>query len=70
MDAAGDKVFYCPHCGRPLYDQDALRCLYCGERLDVKAGSLLSLLKWRKIRVFIVILVLFVIVAFVLLMVF
>ena len=69
MDAAGDKVFYCPHCGRSLYDRDALRCLYCGERLDVKAGSL-SLLKWRKIRVFVVILVLLVIIAFVLLMVF
>ncbi len=69
MDAAGDKVFYCPHCGKPLYDWDALRCLYCGERLDVKAGPL-SLLKWRKIRVFSVILVLLVIAAFILLMVF
>ena len=69
MDADTDKVFYCPHCRKPLYDHDALRCLYCGERLDIKAG-VLSLLKWRKIRVFIITLVLFVVLAFVLLVVF
>jgi len=24
----------CPHCKRPIYDADALLCLYCGESLD------------------------------------
>ena len=23
----------CPHCKRPVYDDDALLCLYCGESL-------------------------------------
>ncbi|MEA3328979.1 MAG: hypothetical protein U9Q08_04585 [Candidatus Omnitrophota bacterium] len=66
---SGSDVFYCPHCKQPLYDQDALRCLYCGERLDVKAGPS-SIITWRKARFFVALLVLLVILAFLSLMVF
>ncbi|HOW43358.1 MAG TPA: zinc-ribbon domain-containing protein [Candidatus Omnitrophota bacterium] len=24
----------CPHCRKPIYDDDALLCLYCGESLQ------------------------------------
>lgn len=25
--------YICPHCKQPVYDDDALLCLYCGESL-------------------------------------
>jgi DNA-directed RNA polymerase subunit RPC12/RpoP len=25
--------YICPHCKKPVYDDDALLCLYCGESL-------------------------------------
>jgi len=28
----------CPHCGRPIYDEDALLCLYCGKSLKRNIG--------------------------------
>ena len=28
----------CPHCGRPIYDDDALLCLYCGKSLKRNIG--------------------------------
>jgi hypothetical protein len=30
--------YICPHCKNPVYDDDALRCLYCGESLRRKIG--------------------------------
>ncbi|MFA6384829.1 MAG: zinc ribbon domain-containing protein [Candidatus Omnitrophota bacterium] len=26
--------YICPHCKKPVYDEDALLCLYCGESLQ------------------------------------
>lgn len=26
--------YRCPHCRTPIYDDDALLCLYCGQSLD------------------------------------
>lgn len=26
--------YICPHCKKPIYDDDALLCLYCGESLN------------------------------------
>jgi hypothetical protein len=28
----------CPHCGNPIYDEEALLCLYCGNSLRRKIG--------------------------------
>jgi len=32
--------YICPHCGKPVYDDEALLCLYCGENLRRGAGIL------------------------------
>jgi len=34
----GDKAYICPRCKNPIHDDDALRCLYCGERLNRPVG--------------------------------
>jgi len=26
--------YICPHCHKPVYDDEALLCLYCGESLN------------------------------------
>lgn len=30
--------FTCPNCGNPIYDEEALLCLYCGNSLRRKIG--------------------------------
>ena len=30
--------FICPHCKNPIYDDEALTCLYCGESLNRDIG--------------------------------
>ena len=30
----------CPHCGKPIDDDEALLCLYCGENLERGVGVL------------------------------
>ena len=30
----------CPHCQMPVYDEDWLSCPFCGEQLDVSAGTI------------------------------
>jgi len=32
--------YICPHCGKPIDDEDALLCLYCGENLERGVGVL------------------------------
>lgn len=32
--------YICPHCGKPIDDDDALLCLYCGENLERGVGVL------------------------------
>ena len=32
--------YACPHCKKPVYDDDALLCLYCGESLHRNVGFL------------------------------
>lgn len=32
--------YICPHCGKSVYDDDALLCLYCGENLERGVGLL------------------------------
>ncbi|MBU1083484.1 MAG: zinc ribbon domain-containing protein [Candidatus Omnitrophota bacterium] len=32
--------YICPHCGKPIYDDEALLCLYCGENLERGVGTL------------------------------
>jgi len=30
--------YICPHCKKPIYDDEALLCLYCGESLRRSIG--------------------------------
>jgi len=32
--------YICPHCKKPNLDDDALRCIYCGELLNRRIGFL------------------------------
>ncbi|MBI5873624.1 MAG: zinc-ribbon domain-containing protein [Candidatus Omnitrophica bacterium] len=31
--------YICPHCNKPINDDDAILCLYCGESLDRCVGK-------------------------------
>ena len=28
------EVKKCPHCGNPIHDEEAIRCLFCGESTE------------------------------------
>ncbi len=60
--------YICPHCKKPVYDDDALLCLYCGESLQRSCGFISSL-KYSPKKIAIVSLLLLVLLAFVLLMI-
>ena len=59
----------CPRCGRPIDDDEALLCLYCGENLERGVG-VLGRMKYSGHWLVIAALTIFVIVAFILLMCF
>ena len=49
---------HCPHCSRPIPDDEALLCLYCGESLNRSCGCL-AILKthpWKCLTVLLLIL--------------
>ncbi|MFH1355408.1 MAG: hypothetical protein ABIH19_04600 [Candidatus Omnitrophota bacterium] len=51
--------YVCPHCKKPIYDEDALLCLYCAESLNRGVGFI-GKLKYsgpKKIFVFVAVLV-------------
>jgi len=56
----------CPYCHKPIYDNDALSCIYCGMKLPVGDTGLLSKLNTPKGRFFLVILVSLIIIGFLL----
>ncbi|MFH1394824.1 MAG: zinc ribbon domain-containing protein [Candidatus Omnitrophota bacterium] len=61
--------YICPHCKKPVYDDEALLCLYCGENLERGVGTL-GKMKYSSHWMIFAGIVLFVILAFVLLMCF
>ena len=61
--------YICPHCKKPIYDDDALLCLYCGESLHRGVG-LLGGMKYPRPKMIIIAAVSLVILAFILLVVF
>jgi len=58
----------CPHCKKPIYDDEALLCLYCGESLGRNIG-LFGKLKHPKPKIILVGLALLILLSFILLMV-
>ncbi len=59
--------YICPHCGKPVYDDEALLCLYCGENLERGVGTL-GKMKYSTHWMIVLAVVVVVLVAFILLM--
>jgi hypothetical protein len=56
----------CPHCKKPVYDDEALLCLYCGESLQRSCGFISSM-KYSPKKIAVVSALLLVLLAFILL---
>lgn len=54
--------YICPHCGNPIYDEDALLCHFCGESLQRAGRGFLGKIRYANQKIiwfFLVFLVLF-----------
>jgi len=58
--------YICPHCKKPIYDDEALRCLYCGESLN-RGFGFLGKMKYPSPKIITVVVVLIVIISFIIL---
>ncbi len=56
--------YICPNCGKPIYDDEALLCLYCGENLSRGVG-VLGKMKYPRHRIIFFVVMAIVLVAFV-----
>ncbi|MBN3038275.1 MAG: zinc-ribbon domain-containing protein [Candidatus Omnitrophica bacterium] len=61
--------YICPHCGNPIYDDDALLCMYCGESLKRDVG-VFGKIKYTKPKIIIMTVVGLIVLSFVLLVIF
>ena len=59
----------CPHCKRPIYDDDALLCLYCGESLRRSVGFM-GKMKYIKPKAIIIAIVFLILLSFIILIIF
>ncbi len=57
----------CPHCGNPIYDEEALNCLYCGLSLERDTGFL-SRLRYPGPRGIILLIVMLIVISFIMLL--
>ncbi len=60
--------YICPYCKKPIYDDEALMCLYCGQSLNRGIGFI-GKLKYPKHKIFIIIIVVLVLISFLVLMI-
>lgn len=60
--------YICPHCKQPIYDDEALLCLYCGEGLKRSVGFM-GKLKYPAPRVISAIVIILILLSFILLMI-
>jgi predicted amidophosphoribosyltransferase len=58
--------YICPHCKKPIYDDEALLCLYCGQSLNRGVGFM-GKLKYPAHKIVIVIIVALVLASFLIL---
>lgn len=56
--------YICPHCKNPIYDDEALLCLYCGSSLG-RAVGFMGKLKYPKPKIIILIIVGLLLVSFI-----
>lgn len=43
--------YTCPHCGNPIFDEEALLCHFCGESLQRAGGGFLSKIRYANNRI-------------------
>ncbi len=55
--------YMCPHCKKPIYDDEALSCLFCGESLERGIG-VFGKIKYGASGVFCTVVLVFVLAAF------
>ncbi|MEW6009331.1 MAG: zinc ribbon domain-containing protein [Candidatus Omnitrophota bacterium] len=60
--------YICPHCKKPIYDDDALLCLYCGESLRRNIGFM-GKIKYPSPKIIVTIIVLLVLLTFIILVI-
>jgi len=60
--------YICPNCKKPIYDDDALLCLYCGESLGRGVGFM-GKLKYPAHKIIITAVIIVVVISFALLMI-
>lgn len=58
--------YICPNCNKPIYDDEALLCLYCGESLKRPTKTTFGFIKSNKLKLFLLVLVIVVILSFLL----
>lgn len=58
--------YHCPHCQQPIYDHDALNCLFCGESLQRDTG-LMSRMRYIRPKVVIFFIVVITLLSFLIL---
>ncbi len=58
--------YICPHCKNPIFDDDALLCLYCGESLGRSKGFISSL-KYSKPKVIAITVTILILLSFIIL---
>jgi len=56
--------YICPHCKSPIYDDEALLCLYCGKNLNRRIGFM-GRLKYPTPRILIALAVIILLFSFV-----
>ncbi|MDD5108023.1 MAG: hypothetical protein PHC29_00715 [Candidatus Omnitrophica bacterium] len=59
--------YICPHCKKPVYDDEALLCLFCGESLNRNIGFM-GKLRYPKPRIILIVIIIAVLVGFIILM--
>ena len=60
--------YICPHCRKPIDDDEALLCLYCGESLNRNIG-VMGKLKYPKPKIILTIVIALIVLAFLLLII-
>jgi hypothetical protein len=57
--------YICPHCKKPIYDDDALLCLYCGKSLKHPIGFM-GKIKYPRPKIIAIVLAVLVLLSFIL----
>jgi hypothetical protein len=60
--------YLCPHCKQPVYDDEAILCLYCGENLGRSAGFM-GKLRYPKHAIITIVLIIGVLLSFIILII-